>query len=170
MRYGALKVLSPTEGGPFLQFVKYAFCGGLATVVNVVVLFLASWFLFPCLTESDPFVQFFAWVGVAIPTPELTDAIRSLRTMLCSIPAFLLSNAFCYLLNVIFVFQSGRHNRATEFFLFLLASGIAAGLGTLLAGALVRWASIDFTYASAANLVTAVLINYAARKKIVFKG
>ncbi len=160
----------PDAAGPVAQFFKYAVSGGIATGVNVVTLFLAAWLLFPCLTPDDPFVRLFGAFGVTLPTPALTDAVRSSRTMLCSVPAFLLSNAVCYTLNVLFVFKSGRHGRVVEFLLFLLASGIAALAGALLAGALVRWTGIAFTYASVANLVTAVLVNYVARKKIVFNG
>lgn len=160
----------PNAAGPIAQFVKYAVSGGIATGVNVVTLFLAAWLLFPCLTPDDPFVKLFGALGVTLPTPTITDAARSTRTMLCSIPAFLLSNAVCYVLNVLFVFKSGRHSRKVEFLLFLIASFVAMLSGTLLAGALVRWTGIAFTYASAANIVTAILVNYIARKKIVFNG
>ena len=164
------RFLSPTEASPLAQFVKYAVSGGIATAVNVVVLFLAAWLLFPCLTPDDPFVKLFGAFGVTVPTVDLPNSVLARRTMLCSIPAFLLSNAVCYVLNVLFVFRSGRHGRVLEFLLFLAASGIATLSGTLLAGALRDWFGIAFTYASAANLVTAVLVNYVARKKIVFQG
>lgn len=166
----SLRTFLSTDSSPLAQFIKYMICGGLATAVNVVTLFLAAWFLFPCLTPDDPFVKLLGLVGVTVPTVEIAEAVRSHRTMLCSIPAFVLSNIVCYILNVLFVFKSGRHGRALEFLLFVAASGIATLSGTLLAGALVRWFGMAFTYASAANLVTAVLVNYIARKKIVFNG
>lgn len=163
-------LLNPAKSGPLVQFLKYAICGGLATAVNVVVLFAASWVLFPCLTPEDPFVKFFAFLGVQVPTPDLTQEVRAHLTELCSIPAFILSNIVCYILNVLFVFRAGRHHRSLEFLLFLGASAFAAFLGMKLSGILVRDFNMAFSYASAANIVTAVLVNYIARKKIVFKG
>jgi putative flippase GtrA len=43
------------KDNPFVQFLKYGICGGLATLVDMTVFFLLAWLVFPALTESDPF-------------------------------------------------------------------------------------------------------------------
>lgn len=165
-----IRALASPEAGPVAQFIKYAVSGGIATAVNVAGLFLCAWLLFDCLTPDDPFVKLLSAMGVSFDLPTLSDTERAARTMYCSIPSFIVANIVCYVLNVLFVFRSGRHGRAVEFLLFVASSGFATLLGTLVAGLLVRTMGIAFTYASAANIVTSVAVNYVARKKFVFKG
>lgn len=153
-----------------MQFVKYALCGSIATGINTLVLFLMAWLIFPCLTESDPVVRCLAALGYVIDVPDIEESVRAVRTMLCSVPAYLISSVVCYALNVIFVFKRGRHGRLLEIALFLGASSGATVLGTFVAGILVYTFGMDFTYAVVCNIVTSVLINYVARKKFVFNG
>ncbi len=167
----SLRAILRTDAGPVAQFVKYAVSGGIASAVNLVVLFLAAWFLFPCLTAEDPFVRLAARLGYDIPIPEIDNALRARRaSVLCPVPAFIVSNVVCYVLNVLFVFRSGRHGRRLEFALFLLASLVATAAGGGLSYLLVHRLGIATTYAFASNIVTAVLVNYIARKKLVFRG
>ena len=158
------------EAHPFLQFIKYGIAGGLASAVHLLVFFLAAWFLFPALTESDPFVRLFAWLGIAAPTPEVADKLRADRVMLNNLVAFVFSNSVAYFVNVVWVFKPGRHSRLNEMALFFMVSGISVAVGTALAGGLVRWTGIETTYAFAANVLASVSINYVARKYFVFKG
>lgn len=158
------------DAHPAIQFVKYGIAGGLATGVDMFVFFLAAWFLFPALTPNDPFVWLFARVGVEVPTPALSDGIRSYRVLLDSGIAFLFSNAVAYVVNILWVFRPGRHGRAKEMLLFLAASGISWVAGTALAFGLVRWTGMATTYAVGAKIVTSVMVNYAARKFLIFKG
>ena len=84
--------------------------------------------------------------------------------------AFLFSNFVAYLLNVPWVFEPGRHHGLIEIGLFYLVSGVSVVVGTALMGWLIRRFGMRTTYAFAANLVTALLINFAMRKFVIFKG
>jgi putative flippase GtrA len=165
-----LRKFNSRDAHPFLQFVKYGIAGGIATAVHMAVFFLAAWLLFPALTPNDPFVQLLARFGAAIPTPELADSVRSNHVMVDNAIAFLFSNAVAYVVNILWVFRPGRHGRTKEMLLFFAASALSMVAGTALAGGLVRWTGMATTYAFAANIVASVLINYAARKFLIFKG
>jgi putative flippase GtrA len=84
--------------------------------------------------------------------------------------AFLVANMVAYILNIIWVFERGRHHIVVEIFFFYLVSGISTVFGTMLMGALIRRFGILTTHAFAANIVTAVMINYAMRKFFIFQG
>ena len=60
--------------------------------------------------------------------------------------------------------------KTIEVLLFYLASGISVVFGTALMGWLIKRFDMRTTFAFGANLVTALLINYAARKYGIFKG
>lgn len=171
MRFSeAFRKFNSHDAHPFLQFVKYGIAGGLATAVHMLVFFLAAWFVFPALTSHDPFVWLFGKLGMAVPTPELSDGVRSNRVLIDNAIAFLFSNSVAYVVNVLWVFRPGRHGRVKEMLLFLAASGLSTAIGTALAWGLVRWTGMATTYAFGANIVASVMINYAARKFLIFKG
>lgn len=165
-----LRHFNSHDAHPALQFVKYGIAGGLATAVHLGVFYLAAWFLFPALTADDPFVRLFATLGIAVPVPELGDAARANRVMLDNGVAFLFSNTVAYVVNILWVFRRGRHGWLKEMLLFFLASGLSVAAGTVLAGGLVRWTGMATSYAFGANILASVLINYAARKFLIFKG
>lgn len=158
------------DAHPALQFVKYGIAGGIASGVNLAVFYACAWFLFPALTQDDPFVQGLGLLGIEVATPAMSDAVRSNRTMAGMAVAFVFSNLVAYLLNIAWVFRGGRHNRSLEVLLFFGSSGLSTLVGTVLAGALVRWTGLATTYAFVCNVVAAVSINYAARKYWIFKG
>ena len=146
---------------PAVQFLKYGFVGGLATAVNVAAVFLFCWKVFHCITPDDPFVRLFGLVD---------ETARARLTNWAYVCAFPISNAFCYALNRMFVFVPGRHGAVREFAEFLTASAIALAAGMAASWILIHgfgaWTSVGIL----ANLVSAVLINYALRKFVVFKG
>ncbi len=150
---------------PFVQFVKYGFVGGLATAVNVVAVFLFCWKVFHCITPDDPFVRLFG-----LEAAPVDEAARARLTNWAYVCAFPIANTFCYILNRMFVFVPGRHSALREFIEFFAASGIALGAGMAVSWILIHafgaWTSIGIL----ANLVSSVLINYALRKFVVFKG
>ena len=155
---------------PLIQFFKYGIVGGAATAVDMAVFFIAAWFVFPALTESDIFVKLFAKVGVIVPIVELSQNVRANHQLFDNMIAFLFSNTFCYLVNVLWVFESGRHSRKKEFLLFFAASAISSGSGIVIADVLVRWGGMQTSVSYIAKVLASVMINYIARKKIVFKG
>ncbi|MGI5869724.1 MAG: GtrA family protein [Kiritimatiellia bacterium] len=155
---------------PLIQFFKYGLVGGLATGVDMAVFFLSAWFIFPALTETDIFVRLFAAFGVTVPVVEIDQALRANHQFYDNVIAFSFSNTFCYIVNALWVFQPGRHSRVKEFALFFAASGISSGAGILVADILVRFAGMQTSVSYIAKVIASVLINYVARKKIVFKG
>lgn len=150
---------------PWVQFVKYAVCGGLATAVSIVVFFLLGWKLLPCLTPGDPIVRLFH-----LQLPPGDEEVRWIYAAICNTIGFVISNLFCYVLNRLFVFRTGRHVWYKELALFFCGSGLAFVIGVGLQTFLIKGFGVETTWAFGVNLVAAVLINYAMRKFVVFKG
>lgn len=155
---------------PLIQFLKYGFVGGLATLVDMVAFFTAAWLIFPALAPNDFLVQLLTHLDVLVPVAELEQSVRANHQLFDNGIAFLISNTFCYVLNAAWVFQPGRHSRIKECLLFFLASGVSSGTGILIADVLVRWLGAQTSWSYIAKMVASVLINYIARKKIVFQG
>lgn len=153
------------EAGPAAQFVKYAVVGGIATATHVAIFFCCGWFLLPCLTQDDIAVRLLGLTAPAIP-----EAARAWNAGWCNAIAFLFSNTVCYLLNRLFVFVPGRHHWALECLLFFAVSGVSMVLGTAIQTYLIATHGMQTTMAFGANLVTSLLINYAMRRFVVFKG
>jgi len=68
------------------------------------------------------------------------------------------------------VFRRGRHAWPVEIGLFYLVSGVAGGIGTLTMKLLITAAGLTTTIAFSANVVSSLLINYAMRRFVIFKG
>lgn len=162
---GILEQFAGRDAGPLIQFIKYGIGGGLATVAHILAFHLCAWKLFPALQAEDTVVRLFR-----IPVRPQDDAARSRNSMIDNGLAFVLSNLVAYLVNIYWVFEPGRHSRLVEIGLFYLVSGVSIALGTVLMGFLIRRYGVRTTYAFVSNLVTAVLINYAMRKFVIFKG
>ncbi|MEJ2057429.1 MAG: GtrA family protein [Desulfofustis sp.] len=148
-----------------IQFIKYALAGGLATVTHIVIFHLAAWLLFPALQKKDHLVRL-----LNLGLREIDERHRARNSMICNILAFMISNLVAYITNVIWVFEAGRHSFVIEIALFYAVSGLSILIGTALMGILIKRFGILTTYAFCANIVSAVLINYAVRKFFIFQG
>ena len=95
---------------------------------------------------------------------------KFLPNAFCKIIEFILANLVCYAINVAWVFEPGRHSRHKEIMLFFGVSLVGFVLGTALGTGLIIWFNAGAVTAYVANLVAAVLINYAGRKYYVFKN
>lgn len=157
--------MTPEQAKTLIQFVKYAIAGGIATATHVFLFHLCAWKVLPALQERDLGVRLFK-----LPAADLDDATRSRNSMIDNFLAFLVANFVAYLINVLWVFEGGRHGALIEIALFYAVSGLSMGLGTGLMGFLIRRFGMLTTYAFGANLVTSLLINFAARKFFIFKG
>ena len=133
--------------------------------VDMVVFFLAAWLLFPALTENDVLVRLFHLEIVEIP-----EYLRTINFCLANVMAFMLSNLTAYILNVLFVFKAGKHSRRKEVGLFYLVSAISVGLGVGIGVLLIQGFGLSTTFSYIAKAVSTTLINYAARKFIIFRG
>ena len=150
---------------PAVQFIKYAAAGGIATAVHITTFFLCGWLLLPCLTADDILVRL---LGLTVTT--VSETARLWNANLCNAIGFVISNTVCYLLNRLFVFQPGRHHWFKEFLLFIGVSAISLAVGSTIQSLLIVYLTMQTTLAFGANLVSALLINYAMRKFVIFKG
>jgi len=153
------------DASPAVQFLKYAFAGGIATVVHILTFFLSGFYLFPCVASDDILVRLFR-----LAAPVVEETLRARHAVCCNIIAFVVSNTVCYFINRLFVFKPGRHSPVVEFLLFFAVSAVSVGLGTFLMGVLIDQFGIQTTYAFGANMLCSLAINYIMRKFFVFNG
>lgn len=148
-----------------IQFLKYSMCGGTALATDMVVFFLVAWLLFPALTENDLFVRVFHMQVEAIP-----DEVRIANFRIGNVIAFMVSNLVAYILNIRFVFKAGKHNRWIELGLFYLVSAISVAIGVEFGAMLIRNFGLSTTFSYVAKAISTTLINFVARKFIIFHG
>ena len=160
-----LKKILQEKEHPGIQFLKYFMCGGAAMAVDMFVFFLVAWLLFPALTENDIPVRLFNLDIVVVP-----EYLRTINFCLANVIAFMLSNLTAYILNVLFVFKAGKHSRRKEVGLFYLVSAVSVGMGVGVGVVLIQGFGLSTTFSYAAKAVSAMLINYAARKFFIFHG
>lgn len=153
------------DAGPWVQFIKYALVGGVATAVDIFVFYLFAWKFIPALRETDPVVRF-----LKLKVNPVTEQQRSNRFIIITAIAFLVSNFICYLLNVWWVFEPGRHVWYVEMGLFYIGSGISIVLGTATGWVMIKYFHTSTTASYLAKMIASLLINYATRKFIIFKG
>lgn len=153
------------DAHPVVQFIKYGIAGGMATATHIIIFFLCGWFLLPCLTQGDITVRL-----LGLTAPAITEAARVWNAGVCNALAFLVSNTLCYVLNRLFVFKPGRHHYVLEFLLFFAVSGVSMVIGTTIQTFLIKCYGTQTTLAFGANILCALLINYAMRKFVIFKG
>ncbi len=151
--------------GHLVQFIKYAIAGGIATVVHTVLFFFLAWKVLPALTADDPIARLFT-----IPASEISDSLRAWHAGVDNAIAFLFSNFVVYLINIAWVFESGRHSRAKELGMFYGVAAISVFIGIGLQSFLIGRFGIPTTYAFGAMILVCLLINYAMRKFFIFKG
>lgn len=149
------------------QLVKYVLCGGASVAVDTVTFYLFAWLVFPCLRASDPVFRLIEWAGFTIR--EAGDAELERNYWIIKGICFLLSNTVVYVLNVMFVFQTGRHRRPVEILLFF-GSSLFQFFFIWLGGILITEFKWEVTYSNIAMLTTSLLVNFVVRKKLVFKN
>lgn len=148
-----------------LQFFKYSVCGGTAMAVDMIAFFLVAWLLFPALTENDILVRLFN-----MQVEPVAESVRIVNFRISNVCAFLLSNLTAYILNVLFVFKAGKHSRWKEVGLFYLVSAISVAIGVEFGAQLIKGFGLSTTFSYVAKAISTTLINYAARKYIIFHG
>ncbi len=157
--------LSARDAGPLAQFIKYALGGGVATAVDMFVFFLVAWRLLPALRADDPIVR-----RLGLTVRPVSEEARSRRFIWITGIAFLFSNMTAYLINILWVFQPGRHAWYVEVALFYAVSGISIVIGTSLGWGLIRYLHVSTTFSYAGKLFAALMINYVCRKYLIFQG
>jgi len=157
------------EATPLIQFIKYAIAGGVATGVCVGTFYLMSLFVLDALSEDDAVIKILQYF-INIDITPVADGLRARNAAINNSVAFVVSNFVCYLINIAWVFKPGKHHWAVEIGLFYLVSGVSFAIGTGLQTWLIAQFGIQTTIAFGSNLVTALLINYAMRKFVIFNG
>ena len=147
-----------------VQFVKYGIAGVIATLVQIFLFYLLAWKVFPSLHRDDPVVMM---LGLSVTHVSLSA--RSVNSMLCNGTAFIFSNMVAYLLNVAFVFESGRHHKLLEIGLFYLVSGSGVLIATIIMGSMIRYMAVQTTVAFLINILICLMLNYGMRKFFIFK-
>ena len=160
-----IRELLSRDTSPLVQFIKYAVAGGIATATNIVLFQLIGWKLLPCLQKESLFVKIFR-----LTEPELEDRVRARNAVITNTIAFVVANFVAYVLNILFVFKAGRHPWYIEIALFYAVSGASFVMGTSLMGWLISKRGMKTDIAFGANIVTALLVNYAMRKFFIFQG
>ena len=153
------------DAHPVVQFIKYGIAGGMATATHITLFFLFGWFLLPCLTQNDIVVRL-----LGLTAPAISETTRVWNAGFCNALAFVGSNTLCYVLNRLFVFKPGRHHWVLEFLLFFAVSGVSMVIGTALQSFLIKCYGMQTTLAFGANIFCSLMINYAMRKFVIFKG
>ncbi|MBN1269996.1 MAG: GtrA family protein [Kiritimatiellae bacterium] len=160
-----LSQFTSRKAHPAIQFIKYGIAGGVATAVDMALFFLLAWLAFPALRQDEWLVRLFD-----LSLPILDEAVRSRNFVIDKTITFVFSNLTAYLLNIMWVFEPGRHSRHKEIVLFYLVSITSYVIGTALGWAMILYLHTSTTVAYLANMVASVMINYVCRKYFVFKG
>lgn len=145
------------DAHPILQFLKYGFCGAIATVSSMGIWLLAVYTFLPAMD------------GMIIDGEPIEDATRAKNTAYANMLGFVVGNFVAYFSNLAFVFEGGRHSRWKEFLYFSGVALFATLVGLAAGPLLIKWFGISTAASQLSLLVTAVLVNYACRKFLVFK-
>ena len=151
------------KNNTLFQIIKYVFCGGISTIIDMTVFFAVAWCIFPALTEQDCIVQFF---HLHVVVPE--ENTRIVNFCIANIIAFGFSNGTAYILNALFVFKKGHHRRKKQILLFYLLSTIVALCSIGLGMFLIKILYLSTTLSYLTKVLSSVAINYSARKAFVF--
>jgi putative flippase GtrA len=160
-----LRQFKGRQHGPLVQFIKYAVAGAIATVVHVCLFYFLALKVLPALNQQD------VLAGVLhLRIVATSDVMRARNSVIDNLVAFIFSNLTAYLINIVWVFESGRHHRVLEIAFFYLVSGVSTILGSMLMGFLIGRFGVMTTLAFGANAVVSLIINYVLRKRLIFKG
>ena len=150
-----------------VQFIKYALCGGLSILVDITVFYLLAWLVLPCLKPGDPAVIILQFLGFTVRSADPEVLIRNF--WIIKVICFTVVNITVYMLNLLYVFEGGRHRKYLEIMLFFGISLSVFLLGTWLGAFLIDDAGWHVTHTYAFVLSLSVLANYVLRKFVVFK-
>ncbi len=149
------------DAHPLIQFGKYATCGVAAVLIHLSVVYTLGLTVFPA-------------IGTDLPV-ELKQHNGTINNII----AFFVSGCVVYWLNIKFVFKPGRHNFLLEVFLFFAVSALplaaASGVNWLIYknSEILEEVHLQEYVEHIANfgfIITSALVNFIARKFIIFKG
>lgn len=147
-----LAALHSREVHPVIQFFKYCVCGVAGLAVQTFLFFQLSSHVLPALQSNMP-----------------SDTVRANNALINSGIALIFSNTLVYLLNVRWVFASGRHSPVREYLYFTAVNAPGVLSGILVQDWLIRALGWPSWAAFCGFVVPNVLINFAFRKLFIFK-
>jgi len=153
------------DAHPMMQFIKYGTIGVMVTALHTLIFYLAGYFFFPCFKPDDIVFRFLG-LSVALVSEET----RALNASICNAIGFIPANVICYLLNRLFVFKPGRHHWTVEFLLFFSIAALCVIIATATQHLLIVHLHMQTTFAFLINITISLVINFAMRKFVVFKG
>lgn len=143
------------DAHPMIQFVKYGMCGVLAVVIHWLVVYTLGLTVLPAIGRSLPV------------------ELKQHNGMINNIIAFFVSGIVVYWLNRKYVFKPGRHHAAVEAFLFFAVAGLALLAAVLIYPLIFKYVKTNEYVEHFANfgfVFTSAMVNFVARKFIIFKG
>ncbi len=152
---------------PYTQLLKYTISGCIAVAIDIIVFYLLAWLAFPCLQPQDPVAKILTYLGFIVKEVSADTLIRNY--WIIKTTCFFLSNGVVYLLNILFVFEAGRHRKHIEIVLFYAFSVFQFTLFSWIGGVLISQLNWNVTYAYFVVLVLAVIFNFIVRKKLIFR-
>ncbi len=148
-----------------VQFLKYSISGAVAVAVHTLCFYFFAWLVVPALKPDDIFARIFS-----LSVADIGDVIRARNAIIDNWLAFIFSNFVAYILNITWVFESGRHNRVVEIIVFYAVSAISIAVGSAIMGLLIRYVGSSTSLAFVAEIATAAMVNFVVRKYVIFKG
>jgi len=146
------------DSHPAIQFLKYATCGVLATVMHQGIFFALAYTVFPA---AD---------GMIVNGAPITTEMRYWNGIINNTIAFFPVLIFVYWLNSKFVFTPGKHSKLMEFLLFAAVAAVGNAAGIIGGPKLIDWFGIPTWMSQATFIVTSFLVNFVCRKFVIFKG
>lgn len=150
-----VKHLLSHDAHPVIQFAKYGMCGVLAVIVHWAVVYSLGLTVNPAIGR------------------DLPVELKQHNGMINNILAFFVSGAVVYWLNRTYVFKPGRHHAALEAFLFFAVAGVALMAAIFIYPLIFNYVKTNEYVEHFANfgfVLTSALVNFVARKFIIFKG
>jgi putative flippase GtrA len=157
------KILSH-DCGPFWQFVKYGAIGVAATLVQTGVFYLLAATCLKCLAAGDMAVEY-----LSLPAVDVPDSLRAVRFTLATAAGFSVANVFCWLMNRRFVFRPGRFRWYVEFAMFFLSDSAATVVALAVSSAMICWLSLMTSVAVVVEVLVSFMVNFFARKFLIFR-
>ncbi len=137
---------------PLIQFIKYGLCGGLSVIVLLISVYLLSITVLPAALD-----------------PDAPNALAKKHQLWANIIGFFPANFVAYFTNRILVFTPGRHGAWIEFLIFSAVAASANAVGMLFAGPfLIERINLDPRISQCSLIITSALVNFVARKFLVF--
>jgi len=152
------------------QLVRYGIVGVMTTIVQTAVFYLCGSTVFRCLTADDWAVRLLHLPYADFSGNEIWSESRWFLAALAVSVGFIVADIFCWIMNRLFVFNTGKYKWYVEFGLFFVTDLAAAVVAVAVQSVLIDWLLISTTVAMIFEIVVSFAVNYMIRKKVIFNG